>query len=134
MKQKYTGRVCGAGKFSGGREAHELQSGGDYIGVVAKSGKPVHVRLLAEPGDLALGKAARGLLDFLDDFSERAAARDLIAQIRVADELKRLRVGGTRRLRVSLRTSSTQPAAIIAFNARSRFVRRGIRARARGRF
>ena len=71
MKQKYTGRARGGSKFSAGREARELQGGGDYVWVVAKSGEPVHVRLLAEPGDLPLGEAARGLLDFLDHFSGR---------------------------------------------------------------
>ena len=53
-------------RFSARREARELQGSGDYVRVVAKAGEPVHVGFLAEPGDLALGEAARGLLDLLD--------------------------------------------------------------------
>src|SRR5690242_21750056 len=94
MKQKYTGRAGGGTRFSAGRKACELQGCGGYVGIVAKSAEPVHVWLLAEPGDLPLGEATRDLLDFFDHFSGRAAVSNLIAQMRVADELKWLCVGG----------------------------------------
>ena len=60
IKEKYTGGARGRNRFSARRNTRESQGSGDYVRVVAKSGEPVHVRLLAEPGDLTLGEAARG--------------------------------------------------------------------------
>ncbi len=51
------------------------------------------VWLAAEPGELALGEAARGLLDICDGGGERDAAFEVGAQVGVADELERLGVG-----------------------------------------
>ena len=50
------------------------------------------MRLAAEPGELALGEAARGLLDVRDSSVEREAAFEVGAQVGVADELERLRI------------------------------------------
>ena len=50
--------------------------------------------LAAEPGELALGEAARGLLDICDGGGERDAAFEVGAEVGVADELERLGVGG----------------------------------------
>ncbi len=51
------------------------------------------VWLAAEPGELALGEAARGLLDICDGGGERDAAFEVGAEVGVADELERLGVG-----------------------------------------
>ena len=51
------------------------------------------VLLAAEPGELALGEAARGLLDICDGGGEREAAFEVGAEVGVADELERLGVG-----------------------------------------
>ena len=56
--------------------------------------EPVDIWLAAEPGELALGEAARGLLDICDGGSERDAAFEVGAEVGVADELERLGIGG----------------------------------------
>ena len=74
--------------------------------------------LAAEPGELALGEAARGLLDICDRGGERDAAFEVGAEIGVADELERLGAGGIPR-ETSARTSSSQPAASISLTRAS---------------
>ena len=69
------------------------RGGGGFVGI-AKGGEPVDVWLAAEPGELALGEAARGLLDICDGGGERDAAFEVGAEVGIADELERLRVGG----------------------------------------
>ena len=73
--------------------ACDPQRGGDGFVGVAKRVEPVDLWLAAEPGELALGEAARGLLDICDGCGERDAAFEVGAKLGVADELKRLGVG-----------------------------------------
>ena len=68
------------------------RSGNGFVGV-AEGVEPVDVWLAAEPGELALGEAARGLLDICDGCGERDAAFEVSAEVGVADELERLGVG-----------------------------------------
>ena len=51
------------------------------------------VWLASEPGELALGEAARGLLDICDGGSEGDGAFEVRAEVGIADELERLGVG-----------------------------------------
>ena len=69
------------------------QRGGDGFVDVAEGGEPVDVWLATEPGELALGEAARGLLDICDCGGERDAAFEVGAEVGVADELEWLCVG-----------------------------------------
>ena len=78
--------------------ACDPQRGGDGFVGVAERVEPVDVWLAAEPGELALGEAARGLLDICDRGGERDAAFEVGAEIGVADELERLRVGSDRNI------------------------------------
>ena len=73
--------------------ACDPQRGGDGFVGTAEGGEPLDVWLAAEPGELALGEAARGLSDICDCRGERDAAFEVGAQVGVADELERLRVG-----------------------------------------
>ena len=80
--------------------------------------------LAAEPGELALGEAARGLLDICDGGGERDAAFEVGAEVGVADELERLGAGGDANIsrapgETSARTSSSQPAASISLTRAS---------------
>src|SRR6202041_2865197 len=59
---------------------------------VAEGVEPMHVWLATEPGELALGEAARGLLDIGDCGGEGDAAFEGGAEVGVADELERLGV------------------------------------------
>jgi hypothetical protein len=52
----------------------------------------VDILLAAEPGELALGEAARRLLDLRDGIGEAEVALEMGAEVRVADELERLNV------------------------------------------
>src|SRR5579863_5803492 len=52
----------------------------------------MNVQLPTEPGDLPLGKASRGLLDFFNRRGFFQPSRKMLANLRVADELKSLRV------------------------------------------
>ena len=72
----------------------QVEGSGDGFVGVAKGLKPVDIWLAAEPGELALGEAARGLLDICDGCGERDASFEVGAEVSVADELERLGVGG----------------------------------------
>jgi hypothetical protein len=72
----------------------QVERGGYGFVGVAEGREPVDVWLAAEPGELALGEAARGLLDIRDSDGEWEAAFEMGAEVGVADELERLRVGG----------------------------------------
>ena len=72
---------------------HQLLGVGADRRIIAKAGEPVHERLLAEPGELALGVAARGLGNCFRGGSERDRAFEVRAQFAVADEVERLGVG-----------------------------------------
>jgi len=70
-----------------------VERGGDGFGVVAEGFEPVDVWLAAEPCELALGEAARGLLDICDCHGQADAAFEVGAEVGVADELERLGAG-----------------------------------------
>ena len=72
----------------------QVERGGEGFVGVAEGGEPLDVWLTAEPSKLALGEAARGLLDICDCGGERDAAFEVGAEVGVADELERLGVGG----------------------------------------
>src|SRR5271155_321224 len=62
-----------------------------YIGIIAAAREPIHVRFLAEPGDLPLGKLPRGLLDARDNvWRGFGALLEARTQIGVANKLERL--------------------------------------------
>src|SRR5579862_1998968 len=71
----------------------QVERGGYGFVGVAERGEPVDVWLAAEPGELALGEAAGGLLDICDGGGERDAALEVGAEVGVADKLERLGVG-----------------------------------------
>jgi len=71
----------------------QVEGGGYGFVGVAERVEPVDVWLAAEPGELALGEAARGLLDICDGFGEGDAAFEVGAEVGVADKLERLAVG-----------------------------------------
>ena len=76
-----------------GLPACDPQRGSDGFVGVAEVGEPVDICLAAEPGELAFGEAARGLLDICDGCGERDAAFEVGAEVGIADELERLGVG-----------------------------------------
>jgi len=83
-----------ASSVSGRRtSSNQSERGGCGFGGVAEGFEPVDVWLAAEPRQLALGEAARGLLDLRDRIREADAAFEVGAQVGVADELERLGVG-----------------------------------------
>jgi hypothetical protein len=61
-------------------------------GIIAESGEPVDQRSLAEPGELALGVAARRLGNRLRGGSERDGAFEVRAQLPVPGEVEWLGV------------------------------------------
>lgn len=68
----------------------QIERGGNGFVGVAEGGEPANIWLAAKPGELALGEAARGLLDICDGGGERDAALEVGAEVGVADELERL--------------------------------------------
>jgi hypothetical protein len=61
-------------------------------GIIAESGEPVDEGFLAEPGELALGVAARGLGNRFRGGSDRGGAFKVRAQLAVSDEVEWLGV------------------------------------------
>jgi hypothetical protein len=59
---------------------------------VAEAGEPVHAGFFAKPGELALGEAARGLLDLPHGVFARDTTGEMFASLRIPDELERLGV------------------------------------------
>ena len=66
---------------------------GENFRHVAEACEPVHAGFFAEPGELTLGEATRGLLDLLHGVFFAEAAGEMFAQLRITDELEWLRVG-----------------------------------------
>lgn len=66
--------------------------GSDDGGVIAKTGQPVHGRLFAELGELALSVAACGLRNRFRGGSESDGAFEVRPQLAVPDEVERLGV------------------------------------------
>ena len=66
----------------------QLFRGCDSCWIFAEAGEPVHEWLLAEPGDLALGVAARGLGDGFGGGGEGDSAFEMSMQFAVADEVE----------------------------------------------
>jgi hypothetical protein len=76
-------------RASGRRTSRDqIERGGYGFVGFAERVEPVDVWLAAEPGELALGEAARGLLDICDCSGEREAAFEVGAEVGVADELE----------------------------------------------
>jgi hypothetical protein len=71
-----------------------FESGGDCSRVVAEIVEPGDIWFFAEPGYLALGKAARGSLDLRDSLGKRELTLEVRAQFGVADELEGLGAKG----------------------------------------
>lgn len=69
---------------------HKLLGGGDNCRIVAEAGEPVYERLLAEPGDLAFGVAARSLGDGFRGSGEGDGAFEVRMQFAVSDEVEGL--------------------------------------------
>src|ERR1700733_15301386 len=67
----------------------DRQRRGGNFRCVAEPGEPVHAGFFAKPGELALGEAARGLLDLLHGVFFAQAAGEMFAQLRIPDELER---------------------------------------------
>src|SRR3982074_11915 len=66
--------------------------GGGYGGSIPESGEPVDQGFLAEPGELALGVAARRLGNRLRGGGEGDGAFEVRAQLAISDEVEWLRV------------------------------------------
>src|SRR5471032_750967 len=66
--------------------------GGGNFRRVAEAYEPMHIRFPAKPSELALGEAARGLLDLLSGFFLREVPRQMFAPFGVTDKLKRLHI------------------------------------------
>src|ERR1700691_263268 len=67
---------------------------GENFRRVAEAWEPVHAGFFAKPGELALGKTPRGLLDLVYGVFLRDQPGEMFAQLRIADELKWLCVCG----------------------------------------
>ena len=67
---------------------YQFFGGVDYGGVIAEAGEPMDEGFFAEPGDLALGVAARRLRNGLRGGSEGYCALDVRLQFAVADEIE----------------------------------------------
>src|SRR5580704_13653619 len=72
---------------------YDRQCRGGNFRRVAEAREPVHAGFLAKPSELALGEAARGLLDSLHGVFFAGAPGKMFAQLRISDELERLGVG-----------------------------------------
>src|SRR5882672_853680 len=71
---------------------HQPLGGGGDGGVIAESGEPVDEGFFAEPGELALGVAARGLTNRFRGGGEGDGAFEVRAQLAISDEVEWLGV------------------------------------------
>src|SRR5271167_724592 len=71
----------------------DCESRGGNFRRVAEACEPLHAGFFAKPCELALGEAARGLLNLLHGVLFAEAAGEKFAQLRISDELEGLGVG-----------------------------------------